>query len=662
MTGKYEEPKLGKSNENDIKKEVTRQERKKAPPPPYKLKEFLESHTYYGEPPKYITKSFDRMMKIKTKDELLEELKSRRLVILKQEISTQIEKERAQIEIGKKTIENALIHASATEAEKISNEQEMVIYLLENKIKTLQTMAWKIEDKQKQLKLLEDINHIDTGRVPSPPIPENTVIPIRYRFKPTWRDRFRRVAGVVAFLSLFKGVQTSDAEAPRSQDISADTKKTNGSMVDEEDLNLLRVDEDFLDNTENEPPNEIDKDEEKIILGAYTLKKGEGFYIGAKKALREALKQPGANRDIILAQIARKYDLGDMHLKNPEKVIEVWAKKQGEREDFRIHMNEGGGYNFHSTFFPGNNFFVYVQPPESDFAPVVDVSGYKIHGEKTHKPNTVIQSEKKDGQSFTILKDGRQYTFNIGDQIQYQTIKQKKTDERGKTYTVVGPSADSGLILKANDTKTQFAISGDAIGRINGVKTIQNPIDKPTPSEYPGRGLKTLSHEEQPPDRIQVPTVQTPDKESELRVRVPEDPIEKIILGDDLMPKDPDRARAVIAWNELKLVLDKTFMTNEANGDKIKRQIETLFRSLSKENRKKDIPDACKRIVKIIETARLVDKELQKNGIGRFLARFMKQKEKDPTDRIVIVIEEEIGKTTKHSSQEVGQAETIVQK
>jgi hypothetical protein len=315
---------------------------------------------------------------------------------------------------------------------------------------------------------------------------EDNVVPIRPRQRPTtWRERFKKAAGVLAFLSLFKGGQTSEATTPTPPEEDPNTSETH--IPDEADSDEIhtgsdtKVDADFSDTTEL---TEEKEGKENEITGTYTLEEGEGFYHGAKKALQNAFEQPGVDKNRILDQIREEYpDLSG--ITDEKTLIERWAMKQGEQDEFDIKMKIGGGYTYKVTFSSGNKFFVHVQNPDSAFSPRVEATGYRKHEQKIH-----------------VQKNGQGHTFKIGEHIKYKTIKQaKKGEEEGKTYIIDGASADGGVVLKPIGSGSPFAVSESGLNRLTG----GTPVEAES-------GYKTLTTEESGPDRIMTPLITTPDK------------------------------------------------------------------------------------------------------------------------------------------------------
>jgi len=265
----------------------------------------------------------------------------------------------------------------------------------------------------------------------------------------------RKAASMLAGISALFGASgsTARAEVPTPDDVTEDTAQDTydyGEDVNEHGIDVADTGANEIgpvEETSNTSTEDIES-KDNLMVGTYELRQNEGFYIGAKKALRNALAQPGVDKNTVYEQIALEYGIQD--LDDIEKIENIWAQKQGEFPEFEIHMKKGGGYTFESTFSPGNTFTVTLQPPTSQNAPTVFVEGYIMHDKKTHVAS-----------------------FNSGDTVRYKTAKQK-ADEQGQEFLVVGPSQDTppGVILKTPDGKTQFAVSSASLGRITPFKSI----------------------------------------------------------------------------------------------------------------------------------------------------------------------------------------------
>ncbi len=713
-----------KKNKESVPAPQAKRERPKALPRPDKIKGFNDAHTTsYDTPPPYITKSFNAIIGATTSEALQRELESGRLDALERDIALQIKQEQEHITNRKNAAEGAAAHAPAEQRDAIAEDHEIAIHLLEKKIQTLQQMGVQLDDKQKELGLLQDIDVMDNEETLPPPLPRDNVIPIDRRKSPkrkkTFRERMRNFAGVAAFMSMFGADKSpaqsspSQVENPTGREHTVDTRASGEAVHSGHET---KVNADFSDvataeetytspqkvagedsNPEEHPEatehNEAEEEEE--IIGNYTLKKGEGFYRGAKNALKDAFEQLGNNKDLVLSQIALEYDLGNMDTTDPEKVMEIWAEKQGESPDFNIRMNKGGGYDFGSTFFPGNIFHVNIQPLESAFAPRVQVEGYKKHGIQTHEPASKSSAETETAlASFDVGDEETKRTFAAGDTVTYQTIKQKKAEEPGTSYKVKGPSADGGLIL-TSDSGTEFAVSSKGLGRVTG--------GEPVP--YENAGYKKLDKDEEPPNRIVTAAVQTPDKgpetfldpamkarydaalekkqkapaeksgfktidlsdtkridvptvtsgpkEAEQRVRVEDDPVEDLLLVDGKVPTDnSERTKALVAWHDLSLKIDTSFLGDEDGASSAKKEIATLTANLLSKGGPKG-PVNTQRVFESIqhriEAVQLAQKA-GKRTFGKLFSRFLGKKEEAPSKRLLEAIREEVKTADDHFS------------
>jgi hypothetical protein len=413
----------------------------------------------------------------------------------------------------------------------------------------------------------------------------------------------KKVAGFLAAMSIFGGkggVEANEIPTQYRGDTTGQNQKSSDNEQTPNSSTYTKVGADFSPaNTSPETPSSPENEGPVDIIGEYKLKEGEGFYIGAKKALRDALAKPGVDESIVYAQIVEEYGLDSALLNDPKKLQEIWAKRQGERIEYGIHPNKGGGYRYKITLDPDARFRVYLQDYRSRFAPVVEVTdGMSRHEEKTHE-------------TFSVGPENAKKTFHIGQEVTYKT----KSGKKG-IYSIVGPSLDTnlGLILRELGTNREFAISGDALPRVeeadnkevsekeaplrletprvniqdreevpvNGVDLNPTPADAPTPEDE--SGLKPIDTGR--PPAMKTYSVNSDFPKSETRVRKEPNSVEEALLGNGTIPepeKDPARARAMIAWHELDMTLDRVLPDRTAYAEVQKEMLELTTQFLEKD-------------------------------------------------------------------------------
>lgn len=425
-------------------------------------------------------------------------------------------------------------------------------------------------------------------------------------------------AGFLAAMSIFGGKGGVEANAQTTPHGADASSQNTSPSTDNETVHPGRdtaVNADFSVGettpakaetpTTAEASSDQQEDGAPEIIGTYTVEDGDGFYISAKRALRNALEKSGSKKEKILQSIRDKYP-NLANITDEKELTEQWAMEEGKI--YGIVMQKGGGYKYKLTIFEND---VVQVATDADGYPYTTVLGGHMGEEKIHPASIEEKIETKTATTSFDVHDGdRKRTFSKGDTVTYTTAKGKAAD-----YIVEGPSEDGGLILKEIDSNKQFAISYKGLERVAKQKKLSkdeepkgriftppvNPALPDTPEYFLNPSLNaTPEAPAKPPARkdesglkpIDVgrpPTIKTYPvnsafSKSETRVRKEPNSVEEALLGNGTVPEnDPARARAMIAWHELDMTLDRVLPDRTAYAEVQKEMLELTTQFLEKD-------------------------------------------------------------------------------